>query len=78
MKVAIGRNVKYWRPCASGMRGEKGWYLGKVHTLKQVTFPSGQSRVVVGLNSYACAGAEELHFVNPALDITFVDVPDWE
>ena len=50
MKVAIGRNVQYWRPCASGRRGEKGWYLGKVHTLKQVTFPSGQSRVVVGLN----------------------------
>ena len=46
-KVLIGQKVEYWRP---GRMGVKWWFPGEVKALKEVTFPSGQSRLVVGLS----------------------------
>jgi len=45
--VEVGQKVMYWRP---GKGGKKWWYNGIVSELWEVTFPSGQSKIVVGLN----------------------------
>ena len=47
MLVAHRQNVKYWRP---GFRGRKWWYTGWVRIVRHVMFPSGRSKVVLGVN----------------------------
>ena len=46
-EVKAGQNVMYWRP---GKKGKKWWYIGKLENVFEVTFLTGQRKVVFALN----------------------------
>ena len=46
--IKPGMKVCYWRPGSKKQR--HWWYDGVVHGVYRVNFPSGQRKVVVGLN----------------------------
>ena len=45
--LAPDDTVLYWR---GGAQGKKRWYNGKVHSLMEVAFPSGQRRTLMSIN----------------------------
>ena len=49
MKGEVGQNLMYWRPGDYAWRACKWWYNGKASELHEVTFPTGQSTVVVAI-----------------------------
>ena len=73
------RELLYWRPeywHLEGQTGSNWWFRGIIAQLWEVTFPIGKTQVVAGVNCEEFITFEHQHFVNPAVDLSCLSIPD--
>ena len=73
------RELLYWRPeywHLEGQTGSNWWFRGIIAQLWEVTFPIGKTQVVAGVNCAEFITFEHQHFVNPAVDLSCLSIPD--